>query len=173
MLPKVASLANYGSALNNYSATVDSSTDRDAAGANPAYGDTAGMTHTATRAWARFVPAGSSAPSFATTNARDEVWNNGNNVAPTLARSSTGIYTLTYPATVFDEIPSTLPGATPAGFAVNLRAALCNVEPGSTTNYDARAIITAANVITVQIYTVGSSTLHDPNDGTTIGVFAV
>jgi len=167
------SIASYGGPLQDYSAVRDSTTDRSASGTNPAYNDLAEMTRTRPAVWARFVPNGSSAPAFATTNARGELWNNGNNAAPAVARSGAGTYTLMYPATVFDEIPANLPGATPAGFAVNLLAAWANLELGSTTNYDVKAAVTAPNVITVKIFTVGTSTLHDPSDGTTVGVFSL
>jgi len=169
MLPSVASLSTYGGALNDYSPPIDASTDRPAAGANPAYGDTAAMTHTAIRGWARFTPAGSSTPTLAS---HDETWNNGNNSAPTIARSEEGIYTLTYPATVYDEIPATSPGGVSGGYALNLRAGFCNEEIGGSTLYKAIAFITSPNVVTVKIFSVGSSpALTDPNDGTVIGVF--
>jgi hypothetical protein len=174
MLPKVAAIATYAGPLNDYSQVSDSSTDRPGAGANPAYGDVAAMTHTAIRMWCRFIPNGTGAPTLPTTNAHDETWNNGNNAAPVPARTGVGVYTVTAPATVFDEIPATSPGATPAGFAVNLRFVLApNVEPGASTFYEVAASISSANVITVKIFTVGTSTLVDPNDGTVIGVAAV
>lgn len=173
MFPNVASLATYGGPLNDYSAPRNSSTDRSASGTNPAYGDIAAMTHCGVRAYVRFVPHGTGSPTFAASSARDEGWNNGNNVAPVIARSSTGLYTATYPSTVFDEIPSSFNGSTPAGIALNLRAAWVNLELGSTTNYDANARVSSPNVITVAIYTVGTSTLVDPNDGTTLAVFAL
>jgi hypothetical protein len=176
MLPKVASILTYAGPLADYSATIDSTTDRPASGTNPAYGDVAAMTHTALRAWARFQPNGITAPSVPTgqvlANVHDEVWNNGNNAAPLYARSSTGQYTVTYPATVVDEIPINYAGYT-GPVAVNLRGAWANVEPGAATDYDARAVVTSANVVTVKVYQKGSSTLVDLNDGTVLGVFAV
>lgn len=173
MLPSVASVTTYGGVLKNYSAVSDSTTDRPDAGVNPAYSDIAAMTHTAIRAFTRFTPAGTGTPTLPASNAHDEVWNNGQNAAPVPARSGVGIYTVTHPATVQDEIPAGQPGATSGGFALNLRVAWCNVEPGASTNYEARAVVTSPNVITIKIFTVGTSTLVDPNDGTTIGVFAL
>lgn len=171
-LPGVASIATYGGALKNFSAVRDSTTDRAAAGTNPAYGDLAAMTHTAPRAWLRFQPNGSSAPTFAPTNAHDEMWNNGNNAAPTITRSTTGTYAAAFPSTVLDEIPSGLDGANSAGYALNLRAPFANIELGSTTNYDVRAKVTAPNIITILIFTIGTSTLVDPNDGSIVGVLS-
>jgi hypothetical protein len=171
MLPGVASLASYGAALNDYSSPKDATTDRSAAAVNPAFGDVAAMTHTAPRAWVRFKLNGSSAPTLPVSNAHDEMWNNGNNAAPVPARTNTGIYTVTFPGTVFDEIPLGAPGANPSGYPVNLRTSWGNLELGSTTNYDVKTTVTSANVITVKIFTIGTSTLVDPNDGTIVGVF--
>ncbi len=175
MFPGVAALATYGGAKSDYSSPKDSTTDRSAVGTNPAYADVAAMTHCAVRAFAAFVPAGSGTPALAASNPHDEGWNNGNpsNTLVVPARTGTGVYTLTYPGTVYDEIPVGQPGASPSGFALNLRRAWCNVELGASTNYEARATVTAPNVITVKIFTVGTSTLVDPNDGTTIVAFAL
>lgn len=173
MLPNDASIANYGGSLQDYSAVRDASRDRAAAGVNPAFGDTAAMTKTSPRVWVRFRPNGTGAPTLAPSNAHGEHWNNGLNVPPVLARTAVGIYTVTYPATVFDEIPAGLPGANPAGTAVNLRAAWDNVELGSTTNYDVKVSATTANVLTAKIFTIGTSTLVDPNDATIVSLFAI
>lgn len=173
MLPAVSSIANYGGPLQDYSAVRDATRDRSASGVNPAYGDVAAMTHTAPRMFVRFQPNGSSAPTLAASGAHDEHWNNGNNATPVVARANTGIYTVTVPAAVLDEIPSNLPGSTPAGIPVNLRAPWANLELGSTTNYDVKAQVTAPNVVTIKIFTVGTSTLHDPSDGTIVGAFAI
>ena len=174
MLPGVASLSTYGGAKNDLSAPVDSTTDRSANGVNPAYADIAAMSHCAVRAFVRFQPNGTSAPTLPATNPYDSVWNaNASNAAPVVARSTTGTYTITQPSTVFDEIPAGQPGASPSGIALNLRTAWTNIELGSTTNYEARAAVTSPNVVTVKIFTVGTSTLVDPNDGTIVAVYAV
>lgn len=176
MLPKVASFATYAGPLRDYTAPIDATTDRPATGTNPAYGDVAGMTHTALRAWARFQPNGITAPSVPTgqvlANVHDETWNNGNNAAPLFARTATGQYTVTFPTTVVDEIPSGYDGYT-GPTAVNLRMAWPSLEPGGATNYEVRSIVTAANIVTVKIYTVGTSNLTDPNDGTVVGIAVV
>jgi hypothetical protein len=175
MLPSASSLANYGGAKNDYSAPRDSTTDRSALGTNPAYADVAAMTHVAPRAFVRFQPNGSSAPTLPASNAHDEHWNaNASNAAPVVARSSTGVYTVTYPSIVFDEIPASSPGSTPAGITLNLRCAMRpNLQLGSTTNYDAQASVTSPNVVTVKIFTVGTSTLVDPNDATIVNVVVI
>jgi hypothetical protein len=171
MLPNVASIANYDAPKDDYSPPRDPTVDRTAAGTNPQAADTAAMTHTALRAWVRFEPQGDGTPTLVSF---DAMWNNGNNAAPVVAWVGGGEWTITFPATVFDEIPATAKGATPGGFAVNFHAAWCNEEIGSTTAYKAYATITAPNVITVKVYTIQSSpALTNPTDGTLIGVFAV
>jgi hypothetical protein len=152
MLPGIATLQGYGGALLDYSPPVDPTTDPSAAGRNPAFADIAAMTHVAPRAFARFALSGTVlAPVLL---AHDETWNNGNpaNVAPVVARAGVGIYTVTWPATVFDEIPAGMPGSSPAGFPVNLRggwACASNVADF----YDAHVVPTAPNVLTLYLWT--------------------
>jgi|SRR6185312_4531033 len=172
MLPKVATLATYGGALADYSAPRDTTTDRSADGTNPAYADVAAMTHTAARFWARFQPHGTSPVTVPVANAYDATWNNKNNAVPSCARTGVGTYTVTAPATVYDEIPPGAQGSTPAGFAVNFRMPSANLELGASTNYDVRVKVTAPNVLTVETFTVGTSSHVDPNDGTVIGVWS-
>jgi hypothetical protein len=170
MLPSVAALATYGGPLKNYSATVDSSTDRPDAGANPAYADVAAMTHCAPRAIVRFRPVGSGTPILVSW---DAVWNNGNNAAPVVSRAGAGSYLITFPATVLDEIPSGSPGSTPGGIALNLRMALPGVEPLAGVMYQVGTLVqptTPANAVAVAIATVGTSTPADPSDATTFSV---
>jgi hypothetical protein len=174
MLPNPASLATYGGALADYSAPRDSQTDRSAVGTNPAYADVAAMTKTAVRAFVRFQPNGTGEPTLPSTNAGSALWNNGLNAQPTVARSATGKYAVTVPSTVLDEIPANQQGATPGGFAVNLRASFANLELGSTTNSDVRTSIGSnPNVVNVLIFQVGTSTLVDPNDGTIVDIFTL
>src|SRR6185312_3248098 len=146
MLPKVATLATYGGALADYSAPRDTTTDRSAHGTSPVT-----------------VPVA---------NAYDATWNNKNNAVPSCARTGVGTYTVTAPATVYDEIPPGAQGSTPAGFAVNFRMPSANLELGASTNYDVRVKVTAPNVLTVETFTVGTSSHVDPNDGTVIGVWS-
>lgn len=145
-LPGITSLPSYGGALSDYSPVADSTTDRSATGTNPAYADVAAMTHSALRAWTRMTLS-ASAPALV---AWDATWKgNVTNVAPTLARSGVGTNTITYAATVFDEIPNGSPGYTAAGFLLNLRAAFGTDRTGASALWHVRALVTSANVITV------------------------
>jgi hypothetical protein len=172
MLPSVAGLATYGGALKNYGAVVDATTDRPDAGANPAYADVAAMTHTALRVWCQFTLLASGGTPVLV--AHDEVWNNGNNNAPVVARVGAGSATITYPATVFDEIPANQPGANPGGYAVNLRDCWVSVNRGSTW-VDCKAVIIAPNQIQIIFwnFTAGAPANADPTVDTLIRVFGI
>lgn len=158
------SLASYGGALNDYSPVVDPTTDRPAAGANPAYAATAGMTHTAIRAWARVTWNGTSL----TLVSHDAIWGNSLAVAPTPAHSATGVATITWPANVQDEIQTGSPGYT-GPLPLNLRAGFANNR--GTTSFGKNVDITSANVATLRVFTVGTSTLADPGSATDFDVF--
>lgn len=164
MLPKVASIASYDGVKADYSAPIDSSTDRTAAGVNPAYGDVAAMTHTAFRAWIRLTLYSSGAAP--TVVAHDETWNNGLNAAPVAARTTGGQFTVTYPSTVVDEIPSGSLGYT-GPQALNLLAALGGVRsnlPTPTDWGDLKAMPSAPNVVSLYFWKFagGGMTLGDP-----------
>jgi hypothetical protein len=156
--PDIDTLGTVGSALQDYSPVIDATTDRPAAGANVAYANAAALTHLALRVFARVNWAGTLAPSLIT---RDEGWNNGLNSVPTLVRTGVGTGTLTYPATVADEIPAGLPGYNAAGHAVNLRAGWANSENAST-QYQIEVAATSPNVLTFYIWNQSGS-LADPN----------
>jgi hypothetical protein len=171
-LPDVDTLSTLGGALYDYSPPIDPTTDRGAAAANPAYANAAMATHTLCRFFCRFNPTGGAPVLAATGTQWDAVWEAATATAPVLAHSSTGIYTITVPATVADEIPAGLPGYNSSGHAVNFRTAWENVELGSTTTYQVFVTVNT-NVMTVKIYSVGTTpALVDPNDGTIIAVHA-
>lgn len=168
MLPSVASIDNYDGVKNDYSAPIDASTDRSAAGANPAYNDVAAMTQTVPRAIATLSYAtGAATP---TVSVRAETWNNGKNPVPVALRTGVGVTTLTYPSTVVDEIPSGSPGYR-GPVAVGFRLAVAQARG---TWHRAEVVVTAPNVLTVSWYTFagGVTTLDDPEDGTAIDIVA-
>jgi hypothetical protein len=172
MLPNAASLNNYGGALNDYSAPVDSTTDRSATGVNPALGDVAQMTHTCPRLWARLTLKASGATPVLV--AHDEMWNNTvpGNPAPTPARTSAGIFTLTYPSTTQDEIPANAPGYS-GPIALNLRAAWANDRGGAVWG-EAKAVITAPNVVTIYYWIfAGAPANTDPAADTDVDIYAL
>lgn len=162
-LPDISSTDDYGMPDGGFVdfeiPVVDPTTDQSAAGANACMNDTAMMTHTATRAWARFA-AGTS-PTLAAVNGHDAQWGSASGVAPVIAHSTTGVYTATWPTTVNDQL-----GAT---HSVNLRfAKRPNIE-GSTL-YFAQATMTSPNVMT--IYVFNSAGAANDATGVTIGIEA-
>lgn len=155
--PDIDTLSSYGGALNDLAPVIDPTTDRPADGANPAYASIAALTHCGPRASARITWAGTGTPTLTT---HEEQWNNGNNAAPTVARTGVGLGTLTYPATVLDEIPSGSPGYNASGHALNMRFALGGCEDQATL-YHVQAYPSAPNVISFAIFN-SSGTLVDP-----------
>ncbi len=102
-LPGIDTLSTYGGKMVNYAPVEDPTTDRDATAANQSYASTAAMTHTAPRAWARITMAATTGAMVLV--AHDAVW--GTSVAPTFAHVSTGVFTITWPVTVTDELGTT------------------------------------------------------------------
>lgn len=153
--PDIDALATYGGALNNYMPVTDPTTDRDATAANQAYASAAAMTHTSRRCWARFVGSATT-PTLQVTAGHDSHWGSASGVKPTLARTGAGVVTLTWPATVTDELGVV--------HTLNLRWAKC-------CNEDAdgffRAKVTSANVVTVTM----SDTTHAASDFAGNGIF--
>lgn len=155
--PDVTDATGYGLPTGGFQngeglAVVDPTTDQDAAAASAALNDTAQMTHTADRAWARFT-AGAS-PAIVNTNGHDAMWGSLSGVKPVPAHTGTGTWTLTWPATVQDQLGNS--------HSVNFRKARVSVE-GSTLAF-VQWEVTAPNVITVY----GFATSFAANDLTGI-----
>jgi hypothetical protein len=166
-LPDVDALATYGGALFDYSAPVDPTTDRPASGANQAYNNVAAMTQTACRAWVRLTLNGSATPVLV---AHASHWGNAIGVAPTFTRTSAGIYTITWPATVLDFIPNGAPGFA-TSHTVNFRGGWTNVR--GATIFQSQVTPTAANIGTLYTSTAGSGTLADPGSATDVDVYMI
>jgi hypothetical protein len=101
-LPDIDTIATLGGKLQNYAPVADPLTDLAADLDNNNRCDTAMMTRLAQKSWCAITLA-------ATTNAivllaHEAQWGNGGAVAPVPAHVSTGIYRVTYPATVEDEL---------------------------------------------------------------------
>lgn len=159
-LPDIDSLSTYGGALNNSTPVEDPTTDRDANLANKAYANVAALTHTGIRAWCAFVGHATTPPD-PVSNVHDAVWGNPPAVKPVVAKTGTGVYTVTFPATVQDELDAT--------HSVNLRRAWASVE--GTTPYLTTATVTSANVVTVRLFTDAGAANNAV--ATTITVYAI
>jgi len=161
------SLAGYGGALRDYSPVIDPTTDRPAAGANAGYSATAELTLTGTRAWCQFTVNGSAAPVLV---AHAALWGNGVSVQPTLSRTSAGIYVVTWPVNVQNQITIGQLGYT-GPLPLALRAGWANLRVVATA-FDLFVNMTAANVATVSCFNV-AGTLADPGVATGIDVFTI
>lgn len=143
--PDVATLINdLGGVLSNYSNVEDATTDLDASFDNNSRCMAAMMSHTAPRSWARVTTAATTAAMVLVKH--DAMWGNSLGVAPTIARVSLGTFTITYPASVNDELS--------VAHTVNLRWASAN-HRSATAALFVQAVPTSANVIT---FTVRDST---------------
>lgn len=144
MLPDIDTLATLGGELTNYAPIEDPTTDLDATADNTARGNVAMLTHTSRRAWCRFTAAASTGAMVRV--AHDAMW--GTSVPPTLARTGSGTFTVTWPTTVDDELGNS--------HSLNIRAASANSRGGSTL-YFVSAVPTSANVITVYVHNAAGS----------------
>ena len=141
-MPDVDSLATYGGAMANYAPVEDPTTDRDATAANKAYASTAAMTHTATRLWCRFQTNTTTGTMILI--AFDSTWGSAlDGRQPALARAGTGLFTLTVPATIVDELGVT--------HAIALRGGYGNCESASTP-YFVSISTNGASQITVAVF---------------------
>lgn len=159
--PDIDTLATYGGALVDYGVgVVDPTTDRDAGAANLAYMSVAGMSACAPRLWVNFTTATSTGGLVL--NAWNSGWGNAPGYNPTLARSTTGVYTITLPSTVSDAIF--------ASHAVNLRAAWGSIRITGSTLYVPTVIATSPNVLTVTTWS-GTSVAETAN--LSVDIFAI
>ena len=167
-LPDVDSFASVGGALFNYGiGPIDTSTDRDAAGANVAYWDATAMTATCVRAWARFTLNGTATPALV---AHNSVWGNAVGVQPVGAYSgSTGVFTITWPVNVSDGIPNGLPGYI-GPHTLNFRDGWANVI--GATYFGRQVSITSANVATLYVFNSGGAAAN-PGSATDFTVYVI
>jgi hypothetical protein len=177
-LPGSDSVDDFGGGLVDYDgiAVIDPETDRGAAGVNRMVADVSGMTHTIDRAWCQMTLNGSATPALV---AYDTVW--GNNpataAAPVLARSTTGVYTMTLPLEVPDLLDSeTISGLATPGYVgptpLLLRDGKGQIANG-TTPYIVQVVITAANVATIYVFNPTTGALTDPSGATTCSVWVI
>jgi hypothetical protein len=141
-LPDVDSISTYGGALQDYSPVVDPTTDESAAFRNKYAANVAMATHTNVRAMRSFVGVEDDEPEDPVVGlVHDAVWGAAPSLKPTVVRDAEGVWTVTWPATVNDELA--------AQHTVNLRRALAQVECTSTLRH-ATARVVAANEVEVR-----------------------
>lgn len=149
-LPNISSIDNYGGPKANYAPITDPTTDEDAADRNRYVCDVAMMSHTAPRGFVRFVAVDGAVPTDPASNSHDALWGSSVSVKPVIARTGEGVWTVTLPATVDDELTAeetSLGGG--ETHTVNVRAAVAQATPVAGVLKHAVAEVTSANVITV------------------------
>ncbi len=112
-----SAVTSYGAPFADSRPVEDATTDMAAAQANAVFVSTAAMTHTSVRTVVKFtgVTWGGGTQSVAVTS-HDAHWGNANAVIPVITTTATGIYNITWPTTVADELGTI--------HTVNLRYAL-------------------------------------------------
>ena len=137
----IKTLANYGGPFLDAFVAENPETDLSASEGNRAFEDTAQMTHTAVRAEVSFTTTVVAAPTTVvpTTNT---VWGSGAGQLPTVAKTATGRYTVTYATTFADAlgVNETVSFVRPMVHAWGANAA---------DRLYARAITVASNVVTL------------------------
>jgi hypothetical protein len=150
-LPDISSLDDVGGPKANYAPVTDPTTDEDAVDRNRYVCDVVMMGHTAPRAFVRFVAVNGANPTDPVTNVHDAMWGSSVGVKPVVARTGEGVWTVTWPETVDDEL--TAEDASLGGgeeHTVNIRVAIAQATPviGGVLKH-AVAEVTSANVVTV------------------------
>ena len=152
-LPDISSLDDFAGALSNYAEVTDPTTDEDVKYRNRYVCDVAMMGHTAARAFVRFVAANGSNPTDPVSNVHDALWGSAVGVKPTVVRDTEGVWVLTWPATVDDELTNE---AVSIGggetHTVNIRGAMAQATPVAGVLKHAVAEVTGANEVTVYGY---------------------
>ncbi len=143
-LPAIDSIDTLGGTKENHKPVENAATDLDAPKYNVAIADVAMMTHTIARAAYRFKGHATTPVDAAAGFVHDAVWGSGSGVKPTPAHTGTGVYTVTWAATQYDDLGE--PHAT------NFRYAKAWVEASGGVLYHASAYVTAANVVTVRVF---------------------
>jgi hypothetical protein len=168
-LPDISSLSSFGGALQNYAGVTDPETDEDAKYRNRYACDVAMLGHTGARALVRFVAANGAAPTDPSDFVHDALWGDDVAVKPTVERAGEGVWTVTWPDTVDDELTSadeTLGGG--ETHAVNIRATMAQASPVAGVLKHAVAEVTSPYVVTVYGYLANGTA--DDIAGSTITV---
>ena len=151
LLPDVADLDTVGGTFVNADAVIDPTTDMDAAFQNRLTAQVAMLSHTAPRAMCRCTVFGG----VITRADHDAVWGSTSAVAPTVARSGAGVYTITWAAS-YDDLQST-----PEAHTTALRFALVTAY-GPITPAIANAYLSTSRVVTVNVYDVTGAAIDIP-----------
>lgn len=137
-LPDVDDLSTLGGEISDYRPVPDPTVERNATQSNAIAGNVAMMTAVAWRAWARCELRSGTQSVLA----HAAVWGSTDGVKPTLARTSAGVYTVTWATTQTDALGDS--------HATSIRCAACSVD--SAAAKIAHVAITSANIVTVKVW---------------------
>lgn len=158
-LPESLSYNELGGTKQDYSPVSDATTDRAANEINLTTAATSAMSRTALRGRVRFTTA--STTGGLVLNGWETVWKGETATLPLLARSTAGVFTITFPTSVVDEAGES--------HLVNIKDVVAGSE---TITVLASAVVTSANVITVTVAALsGGVVTTGDNVGTIIKVF--
>jgi len=153
-------ITDYGGPFTDALPVDDPTTTQSASQGNRCFEDVAQMTRTTHKVWVKF-PTSTGAPGAVTPSAGQSHFGTGFAELPTVAKTSTGTYTVTYPATWTDAL-----GVVEA---VSFLDSFGSVRSGTVVGHVQTT--ESANVITVYVFNT-SNALSDLTNGTTIRVEA-
>jgi len=168
VLPDRDSIDTYGGSLANYADPVDPTTDEDAAWRNKYVANVAMMTHTATRGARSFLGTTGGCTGIAdplTGFIHDAVWGDGAGLKIVASYVQTGVYELTAPTQVSDELG--------VQHSLTIRRAWANVDSSDGTLRIANAKPSSAQRMTVYTYEAAADGTIKPSElvGQVITVF--
>lgn len=143
MTPKT--IADYGGAKVDAQPVKNPTTQLAADDYNREAEDVAQLTRTANRVEVSFNTINAAAPQTGTVIFNYTVWGSGASYYPTIAKTNTGIYTLTYASSYTDglSVAETVSLVFPAG------------QAAGSTLYPVQVEVTSASVLTVRVFTSG------------------
>jgi hypothetical protein len=154
VFPESASLSEFGGVKSNYFvAPVDPTTDIDEDNWNYLICNAAMGSRMQPRCEAVFT-GHATTPVFVEFEA---VWKGGTATSPVIARTGSGVFTVTYPASVNDELGE--------AHSVNLKRAWGQAE--GTTSYTVQCSA-SANVVTVRVFLTSTGAANDAADVTLV-----
>ena len=161
VLPSISDLASFGGPKSNLTQVVDPVTDEDADDRNAAFANAAAVSHTLWRAWCSFYA--DNPPTDPVGTVHDAVWGGDVSVKPTVARTSAGLFTVTWPATITDLFAQSQSVSMRGSGALVNFAGTGGIVPHAITERNA-----SPNVVTVRLYDLASGTPATPVDAASV-----
>lgn len=154
-LPESTTYDQLGGTLTDYRPVENPDTDLSADASNLLRSNTAAMSRTAIRGWFTFTVTLLPAPSPVIASSDfDAVYGNSLSVKPFIEIEDVGIYTVTFPSSIIDDLLVTR--------YLLIRCAVANYAPDDPTHYfDAKCKIMSANTMRIHIYD-NTNTLSNP-----------